>query len=66
MKTTDHYTATYDPSTIGGEQGYWYCCYVNGRIIFEGWERGAKKNAEATVREGINAREALRAAAGLA
>jgi hypothetical protein len=60
MKKT--YTATYEPRTMGGEAGFWYRCHADGRLIFEGWSRGSKPNAEAEVREGINAREALLAA----
>lgn len=60
------YSATYEPSFMNGDAGCWYRCFVDGREIFNGWVRGKRGNAESTVREGINAREALRAAAGLA
>jgi hypothetical protein len=53
------YTATYEPQTVNGEQGYWYRCFAGGRLIFEGWSRGKKREAEAEVRNGINARDAL-------
>lgn len=64
------YTATYEPRLMAGEPGYWYRCFVGDRggsrrLVFEGWSRGRKHHAETEVRHGINAREALRATAGL-
>lgn len=55
----NRYTATYEPDTIMGEAGWSYACYCEGRLIFEGWSRGKKSDAEAEVRNGINNREAL-------
>ncbi len=59
------YTATYSPHTSNGEPGYSYTVTAGGRFVFGGWSRGRKANAEAEVREGINAREALRECVGL-
>lgn len=56
------YSATYEPQIVYGEAGYWYRCYVGGRLIFEGWSKGKKRDAEDEVRNGIDAREALRSA----
>jgi hypothetical protein len=53
------YTATYEPDRILGEDGYSYTCYCNGVVVFEGWTRGKKRDAEAEVRNGIMNREAL-------
>ena len=61
-----NYTATYEPQTVHGEPGYWYECFANGRLIFSGWSRGKKQHAEAEVREGVSARESLRACTELA
>lgn len=59
------YTATYEPQIVAGERGFWYRCFAAGKLIFEGWSRGKKHLAERDVREGIKARETLRACAGL-
>lgn len=59
---SNSYTATYKPETIGGERGWSYECFCDGRLVFEGWSRGAKREAEADVRNGIRNREALLAA----
>lgn len=64
MKKT--YSATYEPQIMNGEHGFWYRCFAAGRLIFEGWSRGKKHLAETEVRNGIDAREALRACAGVA
>lgn len=57
------YTAHYWPETINNEPGWSYECLFDGRVIFEGWSRGKKRDAEFEVRRGINNREALLAAA---
>ena len=57
------YTATYEAATVGDEPGWSYSVTCDGRLVFEGWSRGRKQHAEAEVREGINAREALLEAA---
>lgn len=59
------YAATYEPQIVYGEAGYWYRCFVGGRLIFEGWSRGRRCQAEAEVRHGIDARETLRSIAGV-
>jgi len=60
------YTAVYEPATIGDEHGWSYEVRCGGRVVFEGWSRGKKRHAELEVRRGIDAREALRSAVGLA
>jgi len=61
------YTATYKFETILGEPGWSYEVSDGRRVLFQGWSRGrSRTHAEREVREGINAREALRRAAGLA
>lgn len=61
-----NYTGTYEPQTVHGERGFWYRCFANGKLVFEGWSRGKKHLAEREVRNGIDAREALRSCAGVA
>jgi hypothetical protein len=53
------YTAHYWPETLGGEPGWSYECLTGGRVVFEGWTRGVKRDAEHEVRRGIANREAL-------
>lgn len=53
------YTAIYRAERLLGEPGWTYQCLFNGQLIFEGWTRGSKRDAEAEVRQGIDAREAL-------
>lgn len=53
------YTATYKPETILGEQGWSYQCFCDGRLIFDGWSRGKKTEAEQCVRDGIKSRVEL-------
>jgi hypothetical protein len=53
------YTATYKPETIAGEPGWSYQCFCDERLVFEGWSRGAKRDAEAEVRNGIRNRNHL-------
>ncbi len=61
------YTVTYEPETIQGEHGYSYRVYTSrSHLVFEGWTRGKKHEAEIEVRHGIEAREALRSCAGIA
>lgn len=55
------YAATYQAEPVLGEHGWSYRCFCRGQPIFEGWSRGRKSEAEAEVRRGIEAREALRA-----
>lgn len=57
------YKAHYTPQSLNGSRGYWYRCYADTRLVFEGWSAGSRSSAEAEVREGIRAREALRALA---
>lgn len=53
------------PETILGEAGWSYSVSADGREVFGGWSRGKKANALDEVREGIRAREALRAASNI-
>jgi hypothetical protein len=50
------YSVTYDRETICGDPGYSYRVFCGPRLVFEGWSRGSKRDAEADVREGIRAR----------
>lgn len=59
------YSATYEPTTLDGKPAWSYACYCAGRLIFYGVSAGKKRDAEDEVRRGIEARETLRAAAGL-
>lgn len=54
-----NYTATYKHQTICGEAGWSYVVTCDGRLVFEGWSRGRKRDAEAEVRNGIRNRDAL-------
>lgn len=56
------YTAHYWFERINDEDGFAYECLHNGRVIFEGWCRGKKREAEHEVRRGIDNREMLLAA----
>jgi hypothetical protein len=51
------YTAVYRAERLFGEQGWSYSCFFDGHVVFEGWSRGSKREAESEVRRGINARE---------
>jgi hypothetical protein len=62
---TGSYTAIYRAERCANESGWTYQCLYNGRLVFEGWTRGAKRDAEAEVRRGIDARETLRGAVGV-
>lgn len=59
------YTVNYRAEPRNDEHGWSYQVFCRSRLVFEGWARGRKHNAEAEVREGINARETLRDCAGL-
>jgi len=50
------YTAIYRSERLLGEPGWTYQCFCDGLLVFEGWTRGAKRDAEAEVRRGIHAR----------
>lgn len=56
------YTATYKPETIRGEAGWTYSCFCDGKLVFDGWTKGKKRDAEAIVRKGIENRNAILAA----
>lgn len=51
------YTITYAPKTMGSEPGYWYRITSRGRLISEGWSRGAKHHAEKMAKADIRALE---------
>ncbi len=60
------YTATYKYEVLAGEPGWSWELIVAGRVVAEGWVRGRKRRgAELEVRETIDARDTLRACAGL-
>lgn len=50
------FTVIYRHERLLGESGWTYQCFHNGNVVFEGWTRGAKSDAEAEVRRGIEAR----------
>lgn len=52
------FTVTYEPTTMCGERGYSYECFCGHRLVFTGWSRGHRRNAEADVRNAINTRKA--------
>jgi hypothetical protein len=57
---SDLYSTVYERDEVNGDFGYWYRTFAGGVLVFEGWACGHRRNAEREVREGINAREALR------
>lgn len=57
---TGYRTTIYRQERLFGEPGWTYECLYNGRVVFEGWTRGSKRDAESEVRRGIANREALR------
>lgn len=57
------YVTHYRQERLGDELGWTYQCLYFGRVVFEGWTRGKKSDAEQEVRRGIANREALIACA---
>lgn len=53
------YKTTYKRESVAGEIGWTYIVSCSGRVVFEGWSRGAKREAQVEVRNGIINREAL-------